>query len=170
MQHIIHCPKICTGVTCIKNVKSWVRRCLQCIRFKTTQPAHGPIQLHLYQHPFHTLGVLLRHYPCLYQVTSGFSQLYAPIQTFFEQYLSQIKLQLQQPVPYLMMYFSPQGWSRGILTKGPICSLLGTFLLANCCSIQLTLKKLWSFGNKIHMIFQGRRNGWGRWGLVSTTF
>ena len=40
-----------------KHIKNWVRRCPQCIRFKATQPAHGPMQLRLYQHPFHTLGV-----------------------------------------------------------------------------------------------------------------
>ena len=40
-----------------KHVKNWVRRCPQCIRFKTAQPAHVPKQLRLYQHPFHTLGV-----------------------------------------------------------------------------------------------------------------
>ena len=40
-----------------KHVINWVGRCPQCIRFKTTQPAHGPMQLRLDQHPFHTLGV-----------------------------------------------------------------------------------------------------------------
>ena len=40
-----------------KHVKNCVRRCPQCIRFKTIPPARGPIQLHLYQHPFHTLGI-----------------------------------------------------------------------------------------------------------------
>ena len=29
----------------------------QCIRFKTIQLAHGPMQLRSYQHPFHTLGI-----------------------------------------------------------------------------------------------------------------
>ena len=40
-----------------KHVKNWVRRCPQCIRFKTIPPSHGPMQLRLYQHPFHTLGI-----------------------------------------------------------------------------------------------------------------
>ena len=40
-----------------KHVNNWVRRCPKCIRFKTIQPAHGPMQLRLYQHPFHTLGI-----------------------------------------------------------------------------------------------------------------
>ena len=40
-----------------KHVRNWVRRCQHCIRFKSLQPAHGPMQVRLYQHPFHTLGV-----------------------------------------------------------------------------------------------------------------
>ena len=40
-----------------KHVRNWVRHCPQCIRFKSLQPSHGPMQLRLYQHPFHTLGV-----------------------------------------------------------------------------------------------------------------
>ena len=37
-----------------KHVQNWVRRCPQCIRFKSLQPYHGPMQLRLYQYPFHT--------------------------------------------------------------------------------------------------------------------
>ena len=40
-----------------KRVRNWVRRCPQCIRFKSTQLAHGPIHVRVYQHAFHTLGV-----------------------------------------------------------------------------------------------------------------
>ena len=40
-----------------KHVRNWVRCCPQCIRFKSLKPSHGPMQLRLYQHPFHTLGV-----------------------------------------------------------------------------------------------------------------
>ena len=40
-----------------KHVRNWVRRCPQCIRFKSLQPSHGPMQLRLYQYPFHTLGI-----------------------------------------------------------------------------------------------------------------
>ena len=40
-----------------KHVKNWVRRCPLCIRLKTIPPAHGPMLLRLYQHPFHTLGI-----------------------------------------------------------------------------------------------------------------
>ena len=40
-----------------KHVRNWVRRCPHCIRFKSLQPAHGPMQTRLYQYPFHTIGV-----------------------------------------------------------------------------------------------------------------
>ena len=40
-----------------KHVRNWVRHCPQCIRFKSFKPSHGPMQLRLCQHPFHTLGV-----------------------------------------------------------------------------------------------------------------
>ena len=40
-----------------KHVGNWVRHCPQCLRFKSLQPSHGPMQLRLYQYPFHTLGV-----------------------------------------------------------------------------------------------------------------
>ena len=40
-----------------KHVRNWVRRCPQCIQFKSLKPSHGPMQLRLYQYPFHTLGV-----------------------------------------------------------------------------------------------------------------
>ena len=40
-----------------KHVCNWVRCCQHCIHFKSLQPAHGLMQVRLYQHPFHTLGV-----------------------------------------------------------------------------------------------------------------
>ena len=40
-----------------KHVRNWIGRCPQCIHFKSLQPSHGPMQLRLYQHPFHTFGV-----------------------------------------------------------------------------------------------------------------
>ena len=40
-----------------KHVCNWVRRCPQCISFTSTQPAHGPMHVRVYQHLFHTLGV-----------------------------------------------------------------------------------------------------------------
>ena len=40
-----------------KHERNWVCRCPHCIQFKSLQPAHGPMQIRLYQHPLHTLGV-----------------------------------------------------------------------------------------------------------------
>ena len=40
-----------------KHDRNWVCHCPQCLRFKSLQPSHGPMQLRLYQNPFHTLGV-----------------------------------------------------------------------------------------------------------------
>ncbi|CAB4038430.1 pol poly [Paramuricea clavata] len=40
-----------------KHVRNWIRRCPQCIRFKSKTPNHGPMQVRIYQRPFHTLGV-----------------------------------------------------------------------------------------------------------------
>ena len=40
-----------------KHVRNWVRHSPHCIRFKSVKPAHGPMQIRLYQYPFHTLGV-----------------------------------------------------------------------------------------------------------------
>ena len=31
-----------------KHVRNWVRRCQDCIRFKSLQPAHGPTHVRLY--------------------------------------------------------------------------------------------------------------------------
>ena len=40
-----------------KHLRNCVRHCPQCICFKSLQLSHGSMQLRLYQHPFHTLGV-----------------------------------------------------------------------------------------------------------------
>ena len=40
-----------------KHVRNWVRRCHSCIRFKSHNQPHGPMQIRIYQHPFHTLGI-----------------------------------------------------------------------------------------------------------------
>ena len=40
-----------------KHVRNWIRQCPHCIWFKSTQPAHGPMQIRMYKYPFHTLGV-----------------------------------------------------------------------------------------------------------------
>ena len=38
-------------------VRNWIRRCPDFIRFKTAEQHHGPMQVRLYEHPFHTLGI-----------------------------------------------------------------------------------------------------------------
>ena len=40
-----------------KHVRNWICCCPQCLHFKPLQPFHGPVQLRLYQYPFHTLAV-----------------------------------------------------------------------------------------------------------------
>ena len=40
-----------------KHVRHWICRCPACIRFKTYNQCHGPMQVRLYEHPFHTLGI-----------------------------------------------------------------------------------------------------------------
>ena len=40
-----------------KHVRNWVKRCPHCIKFKSTNPAHGPMHVRSYLYPFHTLGV-----------------------------------------------------------------------------------------------------------------
>ena len=49
------CPRIWRNLA--EHVRNWVRRCHQCIRFKSTQSAHGLMHVRVYQHPFQTLGV-----------------------------------------------------------------------------------------------------------------
>ena len=39
-----------------KQMHSWICRYPPCISFKTLQQHHSPTQVHLYQHPFHTLS------------------------------------------------------------------------------------------------------------------
>ena len=40
-----------------KHVRNGIRRCPDCIKFKTLNQPHGPMQIRLFEHPFHTLGV-----------------------------------------------------------------------------------------------------------------
>lgn len=40
-----------------KHVRNWIRRCPDCIRFKTNDQRHGPMQILLYDHLFDTLGI-----------------------------------------------------------------------------------------------------------------
>ena len=40
-----------------KHVRNWIRRCPACIKFKSTDPKHGPMQVRTFDHPFNTLGI-----------------------------------------------------------------------------------------------------------------
>ena len=40
-----------------KHARNWIRRCPDCIKVKTLNQAHGPMQIRIFEHPFHTLGV-----------------------------------------------------------------------------------------------------------------
>jgi len=40
-----------------KHDQNWIPRYPQGIHFKTPDPKHGPMQVCLYQHPFHTVGI-----------------------------------------------------------------------------------------------------------------
>ena len=91
-----------------KHVRSWVRRCPQCISFKSLQPSHGPMQLRLYQYPFHTLVVdyVGELPPSPPQVIGGFSLPYAPTQIISVRSQFLTKLQPLQLMPYFIMFFS----------------------------------------------------------------
>ena len=40
-----------------KHVRNWIRRCPACIKFKSTDPKHGLMQIRTFDHPFNTLGI-----------------------------------------------------------------------------------------------------------------
>ena len=40
-----------------KHMCNWVHRCNHCIQFKSLSQPHGPMQIRLYHHPIHTLGI-----------------------------------------------------------------------------------------------------------------
>ena len=40
-----------------KDVRNWVKRCPDCIKFKTSSQRPGPMNVRLYLHSFHTLGI-----------------------------------------------------------------------------------------------------------------
>ena len=40
-----------------KDVPNWVKRCPDCIKFKASSQRPGPMNVRLYLHPFHTLGI-----------------------------------------------------------------------------------------------------------------
>ena len=39
-----------------KHVRNWIRRCPDCIHFKSAEQHHGPMQVRLYKHPFQPNG------------------------------------------------------------------------------------------------------------------
>ena len=48
-----------------KYVRNWFRRCVDCNRFKSLGQSHGPMQVQIYEHPFHTLGIdFVGELPC----------------------------------------------------------------------------------------------------------
>ena len=40
-----------------KHVRNWIRRCPACIKFKSTDPKHRPMQIRIYDCPFNTIGI-----------------------------------------------------------------------------------------------------------------
>ena len=40
-----------------KHVRNWIRRCPSCIKFKSTGPKHGPMQIRIFHHPFSTIVI-----------------------------------------------------------------------------------------------------------------
>ena len=48
-----------------KHVRNWIRRCVDCNRFKSLGQSHGPMQVRIYEHPFHTMGIdFVGELPC----------------------------------------------------------------------------------------------------------
>ena len=90
-----------------KHVRNWVSCCPQCIRFKSLQTSHGPMQLWLYQYPFHTLDVYyVGELPPSPQVIGGFSLPYAPAQIIYMRSQFLTKLQPLQLMPYFILFSS----------------------------------------------------------------
>ena len=90
-----------------KHVRNWVCRCPHCIRFKSLQPAHGPMQIRLYQYPFHTIGVdYVGKLPRSPSGNKWILTALCPFQTIYGQFQCQIKQLQQQPRPFLTMFFS----------------------------------------------------------------
>ena len=40
-----------------KHVRNWIRRCPACMKCKSTDPKHGPMQIRIYDCPFNTIGI-----------------------------------------------------------------------------------------------------------------
>ena len=48
-----------------KHVRNWIRRCVDCNHFKSLGQSHGPMQVRIYEHPFHTLRIdFVGELPC----------------------------------------------------------------------------------------------------------
>ena len=90
-----------------KHVRNWVPHCPQCIRFKSLQPSHGPMQLRLYQHLFTPLMLtMLVNFLLLPQVINGSLLHYVPTPIIFVLFQFLTKLQPLQLMPCFMMFFS----------------------------------------------------------------
>ena len=47
------------------HVRNWIRKCVDCNRFKSSGQSHGPMQVRICEHPFHTLGIeFVGELPC----------------------------------------------------------------------------------------------------------
>ena len=40
-----------------KHVRNWIRRCLACIKFQSTDSKYGPMQIRIYVCPFNTISI-----------------------------------------------------------------------------------------------------------------
>ena len=52
LSHDFYCPNVA------KHVRNWIRRCPSCIKFKSTYPKQGPIQIRIFDGPFATIGTV----------------------------------------------------------------------------------------------------------------
>ena len=44
---------------------NWIRGCIDCNCFKTSGQSHGPMQVRIYEHPFHTPAIdFVGELPC----------------------------------------------------------------------------------------------------------
>ena len=88
-----------------KHVCNWIQRCPHCIRFKALSQPHCPMQVHLYQHQFHTLGVdCVGNFLHLLLVINGFLPLSVLIPTIYELFQFQKRL---QPLPHMRCFMRP---------------------------------------------------------------
>ena len=46
-------------------MRNWIHHCVDCNRFKTLGQSHGAMQVRIYEHPFHALGIdFVGELPC----------------------------------------------------------------------------------------------------------